>query len=75
MNKPWQICLVLIAIFATGAVSGGLVAFHIARHNAVRPPPPPEVWVARNIERTGRVLNLTAEQRERIKPVVKSYIE
>ena len=75
MTKPWQICLVLIVIFAAGAVSGGLVAFHIARRNAARPPPPPDVWVARDIDRAARILELTPEQRDRIQPIVKSDIE
>ena len=75
MTKPWQICLVLIVIFAAGAVSGGLVAFHIARRNAALPPPAPDVWVARDIDRSARVLEFTPEQRDRIQPIVKSDIE
>jgi Spy/CpxP family protein refolding chaperone len=75
MTKPWQICLVLIVIFAAGAVSGGLVAFHIARRNAARPPPPPEVWGARQFEHFAKVLNLTAAQRQVIEPLMKKNVE
>jgi len=75
MTKPWQICLVLVVIFAAGGVGGGLVPSPPGGPTAAPPPPPPDVWVARDIERAGRVLELTAEQRERIKPVVKNAIE
>jgi Spy/CpxP family protein refolding chaperone len=74
MNKPWQICLVLVAIFATGAVSGGLVAFRIARKNPSHRPPP-EVWVPRQFEHFAKVLNLTPAQRQAIEPLVKQNIE
>ena len=74
MTKPWQIWVVLIAIFATGAVSGGLVARHIARKHAP-PPPPPEMWVARQIEHVASEVKLTPEQTERIKPIVRANIE
>ncbi|HZL46514.1 MAG TPA: hypothetical protein VFC28_09840 [Opitutaceae bacterium] len=75
MTKPWQIWLVLIAIFATGTAGGWLVAMHIARREAPRPPPPPEVWAARQIERVADEVQLTAEQKERIKPIVKANID
>jgi Spy/CpxP family protein refolding chaperone len=74
MNKPWQICLVLIAIFVTGAVSGGLVAFHIARKNLSHPPLP-EVWGARQFEHFAKVLNLTPPQRRVIEPLMKKNME
>jgi hypothetical protein len=62
MNKPWQVCLVLVAIFAAGGISGGLVAFQIARKHA---PPPSGVWFARRIENVARELQLTPAQMER----------
>jgi Spy/CpxP family protein refolding chaperone len=74
MSKPWQIWLVLIAIFATGAVSGGLVAFRIARKNLPRPPLP-EVWGARQFEHFAKVLSLTPPQRQVIEPLMKKNIE
>jgi len=75
MTKPWQICVVLIVIFAAGGVSGGLVAYHIARHDAARLPPPPDVWVARDIQHFGRALALTPQQQELIKPIVRVNVE
>jgi Spy/CpxP family protein refolding chaperone len=72
MNKPWQVCLVLVAIFAAGGISGGLVAFQIARRHA---PPPPGVWIARRIENVARELQLSPAQMERVQPIVKRNVE
>ena len=74
MNKSWQVCLVLTAIFAAGGVSGGLVAYRVARRN-LPGPPPPEVWVPRQFERFARVLDLTPEQRQHIQPILEKNIE
>jgi Spy/CpxP family protein refolding chaperone len=72
MNKPWQVCLVLVGIFAAGGISGGLVAYQMARRHA---PPPPGVWVARRIENVARELELTPAQMERVRPIVKRNVE
>lgn len=72
MNKPWQVCLVLAAIFAAGGISGGLVALQVARRNA---PPPPGVWIARRIENISRELELTPAQMERVQPIVKRNVD
>jgi Spy/CpxP family protein refolding chaperone len=74
MNKPWQVCLILFAIFAAGIVSGGLVAFRVARRNAPHFPAP-EVWVARRFDQLNRELNLTPQQKERVAPIVKRGTE
>jgi Spy/CpxP family protein refolding chaperone len=74
MTKPWQIWLVLIAIFATGTAGGWLLARHVARRSAPRPPPP-EVWAARQMERVADEVQLTPEQKERIKPIVTANID
>jgi Spy/CpxP family protein refolding chaperone len=74
MTKPWQIWLVLIAIFSTGIAGGWLVERHIARRQVQRPPPP-EVWIARQIERITGEVQLTPEQKERIKPIVAANID
>jgi uncharacterized membrane protein len=74
MNKPWQVCLVLIAIFAIGGISGGLVGYRVARRQAAQLPPL-EVWIARQIEHVARDQRLTPEQKEHIKPIVKRNIE
>ena len=74
MTKPWQIWLVLIAIFSTGLAGGWLVERHIARRQVQRPPPP-EVWVARQIERVTGEVQLTPEQKERIRPIITANID
>jgi Spy/CpxP family protein refolding chaperone len=66
--------LVLIAIFSTGVAGGWLAANHMARRRALRPPPP-EIWVARQIERLAGEVQLTPEQRERIRPVVAAKMD
>jgi Spy/CpxP family protein refolding chaperone len=72
MNKPWQVCLVLVAIFAAGGISGALVAFQMARRHV---PSPPGVWGARRIENVARELELTPAQMERVRPIVKRNVE
>ena len=74
MNKSWQVCLVLIAIFAVGGISGGLVAYRVARRHMPLPLPP-EAWGARRFEHVAQELQLTPEQKARIKPIVKRNIE
>ncbi len=74
MNKPWQVYLVLIGIFVAGGLSGWVVANGVARRHASLPPPP-EVWIARQIAHVAQELQLTPEQKERIKPIVKRTTE
>lgn len=74
MNKPWQVSLTLIAIFAAGGISGGLVAWRVARRNALRFTAP-EVWVGRHFDHLARAVNLTREQKVRIEPIVKRNTE
>jgi hypothetical protein len=74
MTKPWQIWLVLIAIFGTGVAGGWLVERHIVRRQP-QLPPPPEVWVARQIERVASEVDLTPEQKEHIKPIIAARME
>ena len=65
MTKPWQIWLVLIAIFGTGVAGGWLVERHIVRRQVVHLPPP-EVWIARQIEHVANEVDRTPEQKEHI---------
>jgi hypothetical protein len=74
MTKPWQIWLVLIAIFGTGVAGGWLVERHIA-HRQAAIPPPPEVWVARLIQHVAREVDLTPQEKERIQPIVAARME
>ncbi len=74
MNKSWQVCGMLAAIFVAGGLSGALVAYRVAQRNVPRPAAP-EIWVPRQFERFSRVLDLTAEQRQRIQPIMEKNIK
>jgi hypothetical protein len=74
MAKPWQVWLVLTAIFAFGGVCGGLAGYRIARHGSHHPPPPRD-WVLRRIDRINREIKLTPEQKARIQPIVQRHID
>lgn len=86
MDKPWKVIFAFICVFIAGAVFGGVFTLRSAGRRPVatsQPPPPnrppgarppqsaPPVQIQPAIMRqmTQR-LNLTAEQREKIKPVV-----
>lgn len=74
INKPWQVCLMLVALFAAGGISGGLVAFRVAQRNAPRFPTP-EAWMTRRFDQLAQDLSLTPEQKVRIEPMMKRDIE
>jgi Spy/CpxP family protein refolding chaperone len=74
MNKSWQVYLVLVGIFVAGGLSGWVVANGVARRHALLPPPP-EVWIARQIAHVAHELQLTPEQKEHIQPIVKRTTE
>jgi Spy/CpxP family protein refolding chaperone len=70
MNKPWKVVLAFTAIFLAGAVFGGLLAIRVGprlfqKRNG--PPPPASPAVLRHL--TER-LDLTAAQKEKIRPLV-----
>src|SRR3954470_8867030 len=91
MDKPWKVALAFIGVFTAGAVFGGFFSVGIGKHMiASLPPPPlqkepkrerpllemPPVW--RSAQLLGRFterLDLTDEQRERIKPLVQRATE
>ncbi len=75
MSKPWQVWLVLVAIFAVGGVSGGLVGYRMAGAGHRHPLPPPRDWVLRRVARIDRELKLTPEQRTHIQPIVQRNID
>jgi len=74
MSKPWQVWLVLTAIFVAGGVCGGLVGYRIDRRGLHHQPPPRD-WVVRRIGRIDREIGLTPEQRQRIQPIVERNID
>ena len=69
MNKSWKVVLAFTAIFLAGAVFGGLLAMRIGPRLLQRriPPPPSLPGVLRHFADR---LDLTAEQKEKIRPMV-----
>ncbi len=75
MCKPWQVWVTLVAIYLLGGVCGGVAGYWIARGGHRHSFPPPREWVLRRVDRIDRRVNLTSDQRERIKPIVQRNIE
>jgi Spy/CpxP family protein refolding chaperone len=74
MNKPWKVILVLIGIFIAGGVTGGFVTQHIGRLKLLNRPVPEE-WAPRHLKRLVDRLDLTKEQQEQIRPIVRRNME
>lgn len=74
MNKPWQVILVLIGIFAAGGVAGGFVTLRFCKDKIVNRPVPEE-WAPKHLKRLHDRLALTPEQDEQIRPIVKRNME
>ena len=68
MNKPWLLVLVFAGIFVTGVVTGGFVAVRYM-HGVVQEKVT-QKYVMWRLNRFGGQLQLTKEQRERIKPIL-----
>jgi len=74
MEKTWQVVLAFIGIFMAGTFTGGLLALRIARQLA---PPRPgfnqgvvEQFAPAQLRNFADQLDLTKEQREKIRPIV-----
>ena len=68
MNRPanWKVLGYVLALFVAGAVSGSLVTYPLSKRAKPAAPRPGEIiW-----ERLKSRLNLTADQQEKIKPLV-----
>jgi uncharacterized membrane protein len=74
MNKPWQVILVLIGIFAAGGVAGGFVTLRFCKDKIVNRPVPEE-WAPKHLKRLNDRLALTPEQQEQVRPIVKRNME
>jgi hypothetical protein len=76
MDKPWKIVLLLLGIFITGATTGGLVAVRLCRDQAERPRAlPVDQWAQERLGRLIKRLNLTPEQSEKLRPILRSHME
>lgn len=70
MNKPWHVVLAFTAIFLAGSVFGGLLTMRFGQHFGPKrsgPPPAPSPVMLRIFADR---LELTPEQKEKIRPMV-----
>jgi uncharacterized membrane protein len=74
MDKPWKVILVLLGIFAAGGVTGGFVTVRVWRERLANRPVPEE-WAPRHLKRLADRLDLTPQQQEQIRPIIKRNME
>jgi len=74
MNKPWKVIIVLIGIFAAGGVTGGFVTLRVCRNKLLNRPVPEE-WAPKHLKRLADRLELTPDQQEQIRPIVRRNME
>jgi Spy/CpxP family protein refolding chaperone len=72
-DKPWKLVLLLAGIFAAGAVTGGFATLRFGRPRAPRPRM--ENWREDRLKMLADRLDLTAEQQEKLRPIIKPYAE
>ncbi|MBI2516751.1 MAG: hypothetical protein HYV95_07515 [Opitutae bacterium] len=74
MDKPWKIVLVLVGMFAAGLVTGGFVAARVIK-NIVEKRAMPEQWGPARLKMLANRLELTPEQLEKLRPIVRRDVE
>lgn len=74
MNQAWKVIIVLLGIFVAGGVTGGFVTARVCKNKAANRPVPEE-WAPKAMKRIVERLELTPEQQDRIRPVVRSHME
>ncbi len=78
MDKPWKVILLLVGIFAAGGVAGGFVGREFARKkkdSGQHTPLPVEQWAPEQLRRLVQRLQLTPEQSERLRPILRRDME
>lgn len=73
-DKPWKLVLLLTGIFLAGSVVGGFVSLAVAR-SMVRERLAPEMWGPNRLKMIEKRLQLTPEQVERLKPIIRRDVE
>lgn len=76
MNKPWKVVLAFAAVFAAGSIFGGLLMMRVGqrmveKRRSQQPPPNPPMVLRHFSEQ----LDLTAAQKEKIRPMVEKAEE
>jgi Spy/CpxP family protein refolding chaperone len=74
MTQPWKIVAVLVAIFMAGAVTGGFVAYRVGRERFLQRPGPDQ-WAPRQLKRLVENLQLTPDQQQQVRPIVRRNME
>ncbi|HWA10595.1 MAG TPA: hypothetical protein VG838_14215 [Opitutaceae bacterium] len=72
MEKTWKVVLAFVVIFMAGTVTGSVIALRVAR-SFMPPQRPPgavvEQFGAMQLQRLARQLELTDDQKEKIRPI------
>lgn len=72
--QPWKLVLLLAGIFAAGCVAGSFVTMGYVR-SKIRERGAPEQWGPARLKLLAQRLDLTPEQIERLKPIVRRDVE
>jgi len=74
MNKPWKLVLLLAGIFLAGGVTGAFVMLRVGREMLARRPGP-EQWAPIHLKHLAERLDLTPEQQDQLRPIVRRNME
>ncbi len=75
MSRNWKIILAFLGVFVAGAVFGGFVSLRYVRQKfeqaRLRTPAPLEQFSPQIMKRFSNRLDLTAEQKEKLRPIIR----
>jgi Spy/CpxP family protein refolding chaperone len=74
MNKPWKLILLLVGIFVAGGATGVFLTVRFGRQWIVKRTAP-EQWAPMHLRLLEERLDLTHEQVEQLKPIVRRNME
>jgi hypothetical protein len=74
MNQPWKVIIVLLGIFVAGGVTGGFITARYCKTKIMNRPVPEE-WAPKTLKRISERLELTPEQQDQIRPIVRRSME
>lgn len=73
-EKPWKLVLLLTGIFLAGAVAGGFVTLEVGK-GMMRKRMAPENWGPARLKMLEKQLDLSSDQIERLKPIIRRDVE
>lgn len=74
MNKPWKLVLLLLGIFLAGGATGVFLTVSFGRNLLVRRAAPDQ-WGPMHLRNLAKRLDLSPEQVEQLKPIVRRNME